>query len=124
MQRLNAFHSNLKFIYKKFKVSINFLVVTVTINDEEFEAICIVKPLITISFLSLTQGILQYSQQNLIFYSQELRIKKLCYKSQTFEKHLESLRSWFEKQVYRKKHFENQIKRVLETKRNQNRAAL
>ena len=81
-----------------------------------FEAICIVKPPIAISFLSLTQGILFTIKQNLIFYSQGLRIKKLCYKSQTFEKHLESLCCWFEKRVYRKKHFENQIKRVLESK--------
>ena len=36
-QRLNAFHPNLKFTHEKFKVSINFLDPTISINGEEFE---------------------------------------------------------------------------------------
>ena len=36
LQRLNAFHPNLKFTQEISKVSINFLDVTVSINGEEF----------------------------------------------------------------------------------------
>ena len=37
LQRLNAFHPDLKFTHEKSKVYINFLDVTVSINGEEFE---------------------------------------------------------------------------------------
>ena len=37
LQRLNAFHPNLKFTHEKSKLSINFLDVTVRINGGEFE---------------------------------------------------------------------------------------
>ena len=49
-------------------------------------------------------------------YSKGLRIKRLCSKKDAFEKHLESLRSWFGKRSYPEKFVENQIMRVLESK--------
>ena len=50
-------------------------------------------------------------------YSQGLRIKRLCSKKYTFEKHLESLR--FGKRGYPKGLVDNQIRRVLERKPEQ-----
>ena len=47
-----------------------------------------------------------------IVYSQGLRIKRLL----AFEKHLESIRSWFEKRGYREKLVDNQLRRVVETR--------
>ena len=44
LQRLNAFHPNLKFTHEKSKVSITFLDVTVIINGEEFETDLYCKP--------------------------------------------------------------------------------
>ena len=52
-------------------------------------------------------------------YSQGLRIKRLCSKKDTFEKHLESLRSWFDKRRYLKELVDNQIRRVFERKPEQ-----
>ena len=52
-------------------------------------------------------------------YSQGLRIKRLCSKKDAFEKHLESLCSWFGKCGYPKKLVDNQIRRVLERKPEQ-----
>ena len=52
-------------------------------------------------------------------YNQGLRIKRLCSKKDAFEKHLESLRSWFGKRGYPKKLVDNQIRRVLESKPEQ-----
>ena len=52
-------------------------------------------------------------------YSQGLRIKRLFSKKDKFEKHLESLRSWFGKRGYPKELVDNQIRRVLERKPEQ-----
>ena len=54
-----------------------------------------------------------------IVYSQVLRIKRLSSKNDTFEKHLESLRFWFDKPGYPKKPVDNQIRRVPESKAEQ-----
>ena len=43
----------------------------------------------------------------------------LCSKKDAFEKHLESLRSWFGKRDYPKKLVDNQITRVFESKPEQ-----
>ena len=55
----------------------------------------------------------------MILYSQGLRIKKLCSKKDTFEKHLQSLPSWFGKHGYPKELVDNRIRRVLERKPEQ-----
>ena len=55
----------------------------------------------------------------MVVYSQGLRIKSLCSKKDTFEKQLESLRSWFDKRSYPKEFVNNQIKMVLESKAEQ-----
>ena len=51
-----------------------------------------------------------------IVYSQALHIKRLFSKLETFEKHLESLRSWFDKHGYPKKFVDNPTSRVLKFK--------
>ena len=52
-------------------------------------------------------------------YRKGLRIKRLCSKKDAFEKHLESLPSWFGKRGYPKKLVDNQIRWVLESKPEQ-----
>ena len=52
-------------------------------------------------------------------YSQGLRIKRLCFKKDRFEKHLKSLCSWFYKRRYPKELVDNQIRRVFERKPEQ-----
>ena len=92
MQRLNAFHPNLKFTHEKSKVSINFLDVTVSINGEEFETNLYCKPTDYHQFLVFNSThFIQNKKSNV--YSQGLRIKRLCSNNDAFEKHLESLRS-------------------------------
>ena len=51
LQRLNAFHANLKFTHEKSKVSIKCLDVTVSINGEEFESDLYRKPIDCNQFL-------------------------------------------------------------------------
>ena len=54
-----------------------------------------------------------------IAYSQGLRIKRLCSSSLAFEKHLESIPSWFGKRGYSKKLVDNQLRRVVENRQEQ-----
>ena len=51
LQRLNAFHANLKFTHEKSKVSIKCLDVTVSINGEAFESDLYRKPIDCNQFL-------------------------------------------------------------------------
>ena len=118
MQRLYAFHPNSKFTHDKSKVSINFLDVTVSINGEEFETDLYCKPTDCHRFLEFSSAHPIHNKK-LIVYSQGVRTKRLCSKNDTFEKHLESLRSWFRKRAYPKKLVDNQIRRVLERKPEQ-----
>ena len=115
LQSLNAFHPNLKFTHEKSKVSINFLDVTVSINGEKFETDLYCKPNDCHQFLEFKSMHLIHNKIS-IAYIQGLRIKRLCYKEDTFEKHLLSLPSWFGKRGYPKELVNNQIMRVLESK--------
>ena len=118
LQRLNAFHPNLKFTHEKSKVSITFLDVTVSINGEEFETDLYCKPTDCHQFLEFNSAHPIHNKKSIV-YSKGLRIKRLCSKKDAFEKHLESLRSWFGKRGYTKKLVDNQIRRVLESKPEQ-----
>ena len=60
-----------------------------------------------------------YTSKNHIVYSQGLCIKILCSSSLEFEKHLDSIRSWFGKRGYPKKLVGNQLRRVLENRLEQ-----
>ena len=80
--------------------------------------IFIVSPLTVISFLNLTQHV-PYTSKKSIVYSQGIRIKRLCSSSLAFEKHLESIRSWFGKRGYPKKIVYNQVRRVVENRPEQ-----
>ena len=118
LQRLNAFHPNLKFTYDKSKASINFLDVTVSINGEDFKTDLYCKPNDCHQFLEFNSMHLIHNKIS-IAYIQGLRIKRLCSKEDTFEKHLENLRSWFGKGGYPKELVDNQIRRILESKPEQ-----
>ena len=77
--------------------------------------IFVVNPLIVINFLILTQCILFKARKSIV-YSQGLRIKRFCSKKDTFAKHLESLRSWFDTRGYPKELVDKKIRRVIERK--------
>ena len=57
--------------------------------------------------------------KNPIVYSQGLQIKRLCSSPLTFEKHLESIPSWFGKRGYPKKLVGSQLRRAVEKKAEQ-----
>ena len=84
LQRLNAFHPNLKFTRDKSKVSKNFLDVKASSNGEEFETDIYCSPTDCHEFLEFNSAHSIYTKKS-IAYSQGLRIKRLYSKKN--EKH-------------------------------------
>ena len=107
-----------KFTHEKSKTSIIFLDVAVRINGDIFETDLYSK-------LSDCHQFLEFNSAHSILikksiaYSPGLRIKRLCSSSLAFEKHLESIRSWFGKRGYPKKLVDNQLWRVVENRPEQ-----
>ena len=113
LNRLNDFHPNLKFTHEKSKSSVNFLDVSVSIVDNKIETDLHCKPTDCHQFLHFNSAHPFHNKKSIV-YSQGLRIKRLCSSPVAFEKHLESLRSWFCKRGYPQKVVDEQLKRVSE----------
>ena len=113
LQRLNAFHANLKFTHENSKVSIKCLDVTVSINGEEFESDLYRKPIDCNQFLEFNSRHPIHNKKSIV-HSQGSYSKKVA-----FEKYLKSLRSCFGKGGYPKKLVDNDIRRIFENKPEQ-----
>ena len=113
LNRLNDFHPNLKFTHEKSKSSVNFLDVSVSIVDNKIETDLYCKPTDCHQFLHFNSAHPFHNKKSIV-YSQGLRIKRLCSSLVAFEKHLESLRSWFCKRGYPQKVVDEQLKKVSE----------
>ena len=105
-------------LMRDLKSLLMFQILQLVLLVRRLKLIFIVNPLIVISFLILTQSILFITGKPIV-YSQGLRIRRLCCKKDTFEKHLKNLLSWFDKHGYPKQLVDNQIRRVLESKTEQ-----
>ena len=87
--------------------------VSVSIVDNKIETDLYCKPTDCHQFLHFNSAHPFHNKKSIV-YSQGLRIKRLCSSPVAFEKHLESLRSWFCKRGYPQKVVDEQLKRVSE----------
>ena len=87
--------------------------VSVSIIDNKIETDLYCKPTDCHQFLHFNSAHPFHNKKSIV-YSQGLRIKILCSSPVAFEKHLESLRSWFCKRGYPQKVVDEQLKRVSE----------
>ena len=92
LQRLNAFHPNLKFTQEKSKVSINFLDVTVSINGEEFETDLYCKPTNCHQFLEFNSAHPIHNKKSIV-YSKGLRIPRKMHLKNTLKVYVLGLAS-------------------------------
>ena len=74
-------------------------------------------PLIIMSFLNLTRCI-WYTSKNQLFIVKGYEFKD-CLSSLGFEKHIQTIRSWFGKRGYPKKRVDNQLRKVIENRLEQ-----
>ena len=87
----------------------------VRINSDKFETDLYSKPTDCHQFLKIDSAHLILIKKSIVC-SQRLHIKRLCLLSLAFEKHLESIRSWFGKCGYPRKLVDNQLRRVVQTR--------
>ena len=90
----------------------------VRINGDKFETDLYSKPTDCHQFLKFNSAHPIHLKKSIVF-SQSLHIKRLCSSSLAFEKHLESIHSWFGKCGYPKKLVDNQLRRVVENRPEQ-----
>ena len=113
LNRLNNFHSNLKFTHETSKSSVKFLHLSVNIVDNKLEIDLFCKPADCHQFLH-SNSVHPFHNKKSIVYIQGLGIKRLCSSPLTFRKHLENLKTWFCKRGYPQKVVDAQIKIVSE----------
>ena len=90
LNRLNAFHPGLKFTYEYSQTKVNFLDVSVGIDDGRFITILFCKPTDCYQYLHYESSHPAHFKRSIV-YSQGLRIKKICSCEEDFEKHLQEL---------------------------------
>ena len=84
-------------------------------ETDKFETDLISKPTDCHQFLEFNSAHPIHVKKSIV-YSQGLHIKRLCLSSLAFEKHLESIHSWFVKCGYPRKLVDNQLRRVVENR--------
>ena len=95
LERLNSFHPNLKFTSERSEQKINFLDVTVQLNNNKFVADLYCNPTDYHQYLHYNSCYLEHMKK-LSVYSQGLRIKTLCSEgTHLITNHLKDLKSWF-----------------------------
>ena len=114
LERLNNFHPNLKFPHERFGEEINFLDVTVRINQGEF---------ITDLYCNFTSGhqYLYYESSHSshtkfsINFSQTLRMRRILSMRSDLVANVKKLKDWFTERGYIEDMVNKETKRALET---------
>ena len=94
LNRLNNFHADSKFTHEKFKPSVHFLDVSVSIVDQKLETDLFCEPTDCHQFLHFSSAHPLHNKKSTV-YSKELLIKRLCSSPLAFQKHLNNLKTWF-----------------------------
>ena len=110
--RLNNLHPNLKFAHEKSNSSVNFLDVNVSIGDKKVETDLFCKPTDCHQLLHFNSAHPFHNKKSL-FKARDC-ISKDCSSPATFQRKLQSLKTWFCKRGYPHKIVDSQIKRVSE----------
>lgn len=111
LERLNSFHSNLKFTHEHSCVSINFLDVLVKIEGDSFVTDLFCKPTDGHQFLEYGSSHPIHVKRSIV-YSQGLRIKRICSLENDVDKRLKMLHGWFIKRGYPEQLVNTQLHRV------------
>ena len=119
LERLNNFHPSLKFTYDLSTDKINFLDVTVKVEEGKISADLYCKPTDGHQYLHY-QSCHPNHIKNSIVYSQALRMKRICTHKADLETHLLDLKTWFSKRGYPEKLVVEQIQRALKPTQNNN----
>ena len=92
LERLNSFHTNLKFTHEMSKNSVNFLDLVVSVEGNELVTNLYCKPTDCHQFLEYSSAHPIHIKRSIV-YSQGLRIKRLCTKESDFQKHAREMKN-------------------------------
>ena len=107
---LNKKHPAIKFTAEWFKTQINFLDVTVYLENGKIKADLYVKPTDTHQYLHSSPWHLCHCKKG-IPYSQTLRLNRICSDSTSFDRRCNYLESWLLERGYKEKEVRKQVLR-------------
>ena len=114
---LNHIHPTIKFTNETSSTSINFLDVTVTLNnDNSISTDLYVKPTDTHQYLLSSSAHPRHTKQS-IPYSLTLRLRRICSNDTTFKKRTNELLTYLTNRGYKRKHVRNEIRKASTTTR-------
>ena len=116
LNEINSFHSTIKFTADWSKEKANFLDVEVTLNNGVLSTDLFVKPTDTHQFLDPT-SCHPYQCKKGVPYSQTLRLNRICFDNNNFDKRCNELESWLLEKGYSAKMVRKQVLRAREHSR-------
>ena len=111
LRDLNCFHSSLKFTHEISNEKVNFLDVTVSLENHYFKTDLFCKPTDCHQYLEFTSFHPIHIKRSVV-YSQGLTIKRICSSTVKTIEHLGRLRSWFCERGYPEKFVDRQLEKV------------
>ena len=99
MERLNKFHTNLKFTFDWSPEKINFLDLSIKLKDKKFVTDLYCKPTDGHQYLHF-ESCHPAHIKNSIVYSQAMRLKRICSSKEDLNQHLDNLKVWFQERGY------------------------
>ena len=116
LNKLNSFHSTIKFTAEYSKETINFLDVNIRLVGGELMTDLFVKPTDTHQFLDPSSSHPYHCKEG-IPYSQALRLNRICSDNDSFDKRCNDLEGWLMERGYNGKMIRKQILRAREHSR-------
>ena len=113
LERLNNFHSNLKFTNERSRKEINFLDVTVRVNNGEFITNLYCKPTHGYHYLHLESCHPSHTKSSIIF-CQALRTRTICSKRSDLVANVRKLKDWSRERGYPEDMLNKETKKELE----------
>ena len=112
LKDLNEFHPNLKFTYEKSKEKINFLDLVIKLKDGKIVTDLYCKPTDSHQYLYYDSCHAEHIKRS-IFFSQTLRLKRICSQKSNLDSHVKELKNWFSKSGYPAKVISEQVNGAL-----------
>ena len=114
LNRLNRFHPNLRFTQERSRESLNFLDVTVKIQQGEFVTDLYYKSTDGHQYLHFESCHASHTKTSIV-YSQALRMKRICSRRSDLIVNINKLKDWFRERGYPEEIVNKETKRALES---------
>ena len=111
MEKFNNFTPNLRFTYASSEKSISFFDLIITVSERKLKTTLHIKSTDRNQCLHYTSSQPEHTNRS-IFFSQTLRISRLCSEKNDFKNYRCKMKSWFLRREYPEKLTENEMRKV------------